>query len=317
MVSDSSIKCPFLLTVFTAATPCLQTQRTTASETSSNIFLLQKSNTLSPDTEDDSFRDLIEHLSPPEKMAGLCWMAVVLAFSLSAGNTEAMNQNRLETIVKYIMEMYSVCNKGNTLQFSLAVNIPENQYLNLQELFKDDVADNVKRLLKKGKVYTSNNMVAAMPMKKKDEHAEARVLANIQPLPDSSAGKSLVFYSYLSPCVTKCANPKHDDNILKDINEKIPKDKWAERVFVFSTIFKKYTDQNGKEQEFSENEIRDALKELGGTTLDYNIFRCDYSYNAQASDHSGPFQCIKCFSNGAPEPVDEHCVQKEFKQKKN
>ncbi|XP_028421331.1 uncharacterized protein LOC114546612 [Perca flavescens] len=234
-------------------------------------------------------------------MAGLCWMAVVLVFSLSVGNTEAMDQNKLEKIVKYIMDTYSTkTNSGHIKHYSLAVNIPENQDLNrLQDLFKADD-------LKKKEVYTSTIVVTARPLK--HEHAEARVLANIQPLADSSEGKSLVFYSYLSPCGHKCTDPEHDDNILKLINETFPKGKWAEHVFVFSTI---YIDQN---HELSDDEIRDVLKKLGGTALHYNIFRCDNSYNAQASDHSGPFQCIKCFSNGAPEPFDERCIKKEFIQ---
>ncbi|XP_039673086.1 uncharacterized protein LOC120569296 isoform X4 [Perca fluviatilis] len=83
---------------------------------------LHCSNTLSPDTEDDSFRDLIEHLSPPEKMAGLCWMAVVLAFSLSVGNTGAMDQNKVQKLAKYILNN---CFLGEG-QVSLAVNFPAN-----------------------------------------------------------------------------------------------------------------------------------------------------------------------------------------------
>ncbi|XP_034712346.1 uncharacterized protein LOC117934627 [Etheostoma cragini] len=237
-------------------------------------------------------------------MAGLCWMVVVLVFSLSAGHTEAMDLNEVQRIVEYLLNKYSKDSKNNDnkLQFSLAVNIPENQDLTkLQELFNADDADTVKKAIKR-KVYTSNNMVAAMPLKKKDDHAEARVLDNIQSLAVGSAGKSLVFYSYLSPCVRMCANPNNDKNILSKINGRISTGQWGETIFVFSTVSQTYKDQNNKEQTCSEEEIRDALKELGKTSLNYNIFRCDYPINRQ-------FQCINCFHG--KEPV-EGCVKKEF-----
>ncbi|XP_039673074.1 uncharacterized protein LOC120569296 isoform X3 [Perca fluviatilis] len=36
-------------------------------------------------------------------MAGLCWMAVVLVFSLSVGNTGTMTQNEVQAIVNFIL----------------------------------------------------------------------------------------------------------------------------------------------------------------------------------------------------------------------
>ncbi|KAF1394556.1 hypothetical protein PFLUV_G00002260 [Perca fluviatilis] len=82
-------------------------------------------------------------------MAGLCWMAVVLAFSLSVGNTGAIDLNEVQAIVNFILNKYSI--KG---QFSLAVNIPVNQDLNrLQDLFNADVATTVKNVVQSGEVY--------------------------------------------------------------------------------------------------------------------------------------------------------------------
>ncbi|XP_078126809.1 uncharacterized protein LOC144530914 [Sander vitreus] len=273
-VNTDQTLCAFLLTVFTAATPCLQTQRTTASEASSNIFLHRK------------------------KMAGLCWMAGVLAFSLSVGNTEAMDQNKVQTIVNFILNKYLIPNK----QFSLAVNIPVNQDLKkLQDLFNADNAITVKMVVQREKVYKGTNVVEALPLKgnKYTEHAEARVLDNIKPLADSSKGKSLVFYSYLSPCGAKCTNP-NNYNILDKINY-IPKDRWADSAFVFSKVFDGYKDPNGKWVYFTLEEIRDTLKNLGTTKFGRNnIFRCRVSYDQT--------HCIKCFSNDSPEPVDG-CVK--------
>ncbi|KAA8593143.1 hypothetical protein FQN60_018598, partial [Etheostoma spectabile] len=229
-------------------------------------------------------------------MAGLCWIVVVLVFSLSAGHTEAMNQNDVETITKYILDKYFIANK----HFSLAVNIPMNQNLNrLQDLFNADDATTVMNTVRSGAVYRGTNLVEASPRSytapnrnQYTEHAEARVLDNIQPLAASSAGKSLVFYSYLSPCGAKCTNPNNYNNILNKIDN-IPNDRWADSAFVFSTVFDGFKDQNGRYVYFTVDEIRNTLQNLGATKFGQdNIFRC----------FRGKRQCIKCFNNGVLSP---------------
>ncbi|XP_034757282.1 uncharacterized protein LOC117962216 isoform X2 [Etheostoma cragini] len=235
-------------------------------------------------------------------MAGLCWMVVVLVFSLSAGHSEAMNKNDVQKIVQYILGRYSIVNK----HFSLAVNIPVNQDLTkLPELFNDDDAATVRNTVQSGNVYRGINVVEALPRSytaangyQYTDHAEARVLDNIQPLAHCSAGNSLVFYSYLSPCGTKCTNPNNYNNILKKIDN-IRKDKWADSAFVFSTVFDGYKDQNGNYVYFTVDEIRNTLKNLGTTKFRRdNIFRCFRGKNNIIS-------CINCFKNGA---LSDDCV---------
>eukprot|EP00064_Thunnus_orientalis_P024847 superscaffoldBa00011320_g25159 len=83
-------------------------------------------------------------------MAGLCWVAVMLAFFLSAENSlAAVDQNRLAEFVDGILEEYET--KG---MFSLAVSIPENQNQNtdqiLQEVFRSDPGNNVRNKINNG-----------------------------------------------------------------------------------------------------------------------------------------------------------------------
>ncbi|KAI3353566.1 hypothetical protein L3Q82_020086, partial [Scortum barcoo] len=83
-------------------------------------------------------------------MAGPCWMAVVVAFFLSAQDSlAAVDQNWLTSITEGIKNQYAL---GDT--FSLAVNVPEGQDPNdLQQVFQDDPADKVKQTVSEGQVY--------------------------------------------------------------------------------------------------------------------------------------------------------------------
>ncbi|XP_028424411.1 uncharacterized protein LOC114548619 [Perca flavescens] len=237
-------------------------------------------------------------------MAGLCWMAVVLAFSLSAGNTEAMDLGYVTDTAAIILAKCFI----DANQFSVAVNIPKNQDLDTLREISEECKYLITLIGQQDGLYKSSILVAATPKtttatngNRYTDHAEARVLDNIEPLADSSEGKSLFFYSYLSPCGAKCTNPNKNNNILKKIDN-IPNDRWADSAFVFSNVFDGYTDQNGKYVYFSEGEIRNTLINLGQTKFGSdNIFRCSFS-------STGQIRCIECFINGSTEPVDG-CVK--------
>ncbi|XP_049899772.1 uncharacterized protein LOC126389862 [Epinephelus moara] len=221
-------------------------------------------------------------------MAGLCWMAVVLAFSTSIGNSLAVDQRSLTVIVGEILDRYFM----NNMQFSLAVNIPVDQ--KIKEALDKDPSTNVQNKVRKGEVYTGTNVVAATFQKKDTytDHAEARVLDKIKPLVINSKGHILVLYSYLSPCGQKCTNQNHNYNILDKINSAIKKSKWADRAFVFTKVF----DGRG----ITQAEIKETFNKLAGTQIGQNnIFRCYYP-------KKGQFQCIKCFNNGV---LSDECVQ--------
>ncbi|KAF3852689.1 hypothetical protein F7725_006044 [Dissostichus mawsoni] len=124
------------------------------------------------------------------KMAGLCWMAVVLTFFMSAGDTLAdVDESWLTSVIEGIKNEYPL---GDT--FSVAVNIPENQDIDtLQQVFQDDPPDKVKQTVSGGQVYHGTRVVAAA-----QSEAVSQVLKNIQPFIKSSEGNFLIIYSEVS-----------------------------------------------------------------------------------------------------------------------
>ncbi|XP_044202304.1 uncharacterized protein LOC122979142 [Thunnus albacares] len=231
------------------------------------------------------------------KMSGLCWMAVMLTFLLSAGNSFAVvDKKELANIVKFIIDRYEI-----NSQVSVAVNIPQEN-ANLQEIFKKATTDAVKRKLSSNQVYPGDNsdtkVVVAKPkfasqVKPYTDHAEALVLENIKPLVQDSNGKFLVFYSFYSPCGEKCTNKDNDFNIIGKINNVIPK--WKNYAFVFSKVF----DRTGEKVVIDKQQTIKSLKQLGNSKIGQNnIFRCYEPINKA-------FQCINCFDNGN---VVEQCV---------
>ncbi|XP_035516937.1 uncharacterized protein LOC118327622 [Morone saxatilis] len=205
-------------------------------------------------------------------MAGLCWMALVLAFFLSAGNSSAaVDQNWLASIIEGIKNQYAL---GDT--FSLAVNVPQNQDpSNLQEVFKDDPADQVKQTVSGGQVYQGARVVAAA-----QSGALSHVLEKIQPFIKSSEGNVLVIYSEESPCGPTCTN---QDGIAGKINDVTQN--WSGFAFAFSKVAD-VSDASQQAESFKQLEI----SKLG---LD-NIFRC---YKPGDS-----FQCTSCSSGGDVAP---------------
>ncbi|XP_033985623.1 uncharacterized protein LOC117481833 [Trematomus bernacchii] len=226
------------------------------------------------------------------KMAGLCWISVLLAVSLSIGDCEPLDIGYVKRIAELIQNNFLI----NDRHFSVAVNIPEDQNL-LAKAFDKINLDDVKKDLDEGKVYIGSNAVVAVPQKKDTytDHAEAQVLDNLGNLANTHEGNILVLYSWLSPCGDKCTNINNRNNILKKIEEKV-KPKWESYAFVFHTVF----DLKG---EVSISNIQGTLLNLRGVMVDDNIFRC-YKPNNRV------FQCFKCFKDAPPGggPVDE-CVR--------
>ncbi|XP_037605984.1 uncharacterized protein si:dkey-96g2.1 [Sebastes umbrosus] len=214
-------------------------------------------------------------------MAGLCWMVVAVAFSLSIGNSMAVGLDRLTQIMKEIKNRYFIPN----MQFSLAANIPVDQN-QLKNAFNADDPDVVEDTVKSGEVYEGTNVVEAtfkrveLPGRVYTDHAEYRVLEKIHDLATRSEGNILIFYSYLSPCGAKCASKTHPYSILKKLKDTIDGAKWNDRAFVFSKVF------DGKT--IDEKDIKGSLENLGESVGQNNTFRC-YTSNKR---------CIKCFIDG-------------------
>nr|XP_046231724.1 uncharacterized protein si:dkey-96g2.1 isoform X2 [Scatophagus argus] len=239
-------------------------------------------------------------------MAGLCWMAVTLAFFLSAQHSvAAVDQNRLTKIVDGVLGLY-----GTKGMFSLAVRIPDDQNQNiqniLQTLSESDPVKPVREKFTKNEVYVGKRLVAAKVLKKQSrgaDHAESRVVAHLQGLWDihqnvkeknqnEVKSEMLLFYVYASPCVEKCTNSRHRDNILNRIG--LIKN-WQNYAFVFSKIFKPRV---GKPN--TPEDLKQALERLGGAIGLVNIYRCD--------KQDGQMQCRSCSAGGQ---VDEYCFSDE------
>ncbi|KAF3852691.1 hypothetical protein F7725_006046 [Dissostichus mawsoni] len=223
------------------------------------------------------------------QMAGLCWISVLLAVSLSIGDSEpSMDLDYVTRIAERIETNYLIPNR----HFSVAVNIPEDPK-NLEELrkvFYNIYLPDVKKVLNQGQVYIGSNAVVAVPQKKVSQngktytdHAEAQVLDNLDNLYNTRQGNILVLYSWLSPCGEKCTNINNRNNILKKILKNVL-NKWKSNAFVFHTVF---TGPRGGKQA-TEADIKWTLRKLRQVIVDDNIFRC---YNP---NNTG-FRCVKCF----------------------
>ncbi|KAL3066372.1 hypothetical protein OYC64_016346 [Pagothenia borchgrevinki] len=214
-------------------------------------------------------------------MAGLCWMAVVLTFFMSAGDTLAdVDESWLTSVIEGIKKEYPL---GDT--FSVAVNIPENQDIDtLQQVFQDDPPDKVKQTVSGGQVYHGTRVVAAAR-----SEAVSQVLKNIQPFIKSSEGNFLIIYSEVSPCGPTCTTNANQDSTAVEINNVIKN--WRGYAFAFSKL--------GDVPAGDTPQIAKSFKNLGISKLGLDkIFRC-YTPGDEA------FQCTSCFSDG---DVTSSCV---------
>ncbi|XP_033480924.1 uncharacterized protein LOC117255827 [Epinephelus lanceolatus] len=228
-------------------------------------------------------------------MAGLCWMAVMVAFFLSAENTSAVvDQNRLASFVNGIFREY-----GTQGMFCLAVSIPDNQNQNindiLQDIFQSDPGDDVRNAINDGKVYIGTRVVAAKVLRHPNggtDHAESRVVDKLNRLfRQTNRNDLLLFYVYASPCVERCSSTSDDRRILRRI-QRISQ--WSNHVFVFTEIYEPNTCQTNRPTDAAR---RAALQRLGSSVGLENIFRCERL--------SGRQQCTRCFSGGN---VADYCV---------
>lgn len=234
-------------------------------------------------------------------MAGLCWISVLLAVSLSIENREpSMDLDYVTRIAQLIQNNYKY-----ERQFSVAVNIPvvPKTTEELEEVIlpvdKDDD-------LYKGKVYIDKNVVAAVPLKKTKKgkpykiHAEIRVLNNLGNLANTRVGKILFLYSWYSPC-DRCTEEGGKYSILTKINGL--QKKWESYAFVFHTVYDRMRNSKGG-KDITEATIIKTLRNLRTVINDNNIFRC---YNPKNKG----FRCVKCFVDASKKanPVDA-CVKK-------
>ncbi|XP_034092888.1 uncharacterized protein LOC117560173 [Gymnodraco acuticeps] len=236
------------------------------------------------------------------KMAGLCWISVLLAVSLSIGDCATLKLDYVKRIAQLIQKNF----QQNGKQFSVAVNIPEvpKTTKELEEVILPVNREKFNDDLGKGKVYKGNNAVVAIPQRKDTytDHAEAQVLDNLGNLANTHKGNILVLYSWLSPCGDKCTNINNQNNILTKIKEKV-KPKWKSFAFVFHTVYTWFMDNNKNKKDIPEADIKMTFRNLRQVIVDDNIFRC---YKPEKKK----FQCVKCFQNPLDVDPVAACVKK-------
>lgn len=100
-------------------------------------------------------------------MAGLCWMAVMLALLLSAGNSSAtVDKNQLARLVDQILNTYrpSYMHEGQrkSPMFSLAISIPYNNERRMYDISQvPDTGEQVRNAIQSCNVYSGTRVVAA------------------------------------------------------------------------------------------------------------------------------------------------------------
>lgn len=160
-----------------------------------------------------------------------------------------------------------------------------------------DSVNNVEGAFQQDRVFVSDRVMAARPRPNEwtTDHAEARV-ANLlcSWYNQNQLNRDwILFYVKASPCATKCADPKHPGNILGEIAKL---KKWSRFAFVFSDVFQPNpNNQNaqGKVFQFTEEDQKNALKQVAKRIGRRNIFRCNNN------------TCVKCFNKNG---IDTFCI---------
>lgn len=178
-------------------------------------------------------------------------------------------------------------------QFCAAVKIPGNLVNQLNQLnqnleavlSRDTDAKMQESFNGNAKFYYGDSVVAAKPY---GDHAEYRVLKHIMDeWKDERTDNFLLIYTYLSPCSDRCANKDSKKHILEFIDFMTS---WGkEYALVFQKPYSEPRADSENRRSIPEDELKKALTAIADVIGDQYIFRC---YKPE----SGPFHCIRCFS---------------------
>lgn len=172
------------------------------------------------------------------------------------------------------------------VQYAIAISVPQSQCTDeqsdIQTVFSREDAENVRNILTSGEKCVlctpSQNVIAARPTPKPVEHAEHFLLYPVGNSPMdkllalADQNSCIVFYSYNSPCVTRCI--QREDNILPGLSNWKNIRKEAMNVFVFEKIWQKDTWR------------KDMEKDLLKIHAEVPLYRCDINDNVM--------QCQNC-----------------------
>ncbi|KAK9961829.1 hypothetical protein ABG768_007229 [Culter alburnus] len=212
-------------------------------------------------------------------MASLKGLVVLCLLHLCVQSIQAdVNPAALAKMIQYFDDNVQPKTKPD-VQYAIAITVPQAQCTqegsDIQTVFSREDAQNVRNILNNGEKCVlctpSQNVIAARPTQKPREHAEHFLLYPIGNSPMdkllalADQNSCIVFYSYNSPCVTRCI--QSDDNILNGLENWKNIRKEAMNVFVFEKIWQK--DEWRKDME------KDLLKIHAQVPL----YRCDINNN--------------------------------------
>lgn len=172
--------------------------------------------------------------------------------------------------------------------YSAAISTSNEKPYDLTDQLTPDDIKNINN----GVVYSNSRLVFAIKHKDNKDHAELRVLKELEKKP-LDGGHLLVIFSYASPCDENCANPASYFNIISRLKNVVAMKTWENYAFVFEKVFTPAGEETDKEK------VETALKNIGASGIGLaNIFRC-YKPKNEA------FVCVSCSSGGA---VEKQCV---------
>ncbi|XP_016364508.1 uncharacterized protein LOC107705632 [Sinocyclocheilus rhinocerous] len=182
-------------------------------------------------------------------MASLKCLIVLCMLHLFVEGTEGVNPAVLARIIQYFDNNVQPTTMPDA-QYAIAIIVPPAQCTDeqsdIQTVFSREEAEHVRNLLNNREncilCTQSENVIAARPNGMTKEHSEHILLYPLGNSPmdtllaQADQNSCVVFYSYNSPCVTKCI--LSDDNILPGLTN------WKNKregmnVFVFNKIWQK------------------------------------------------------------------------------
>lgn len=174
----------------------------------------------------------------------------------------------------------NLVNQENQLNQDLEAVLSRDTDAKMQESFNRD-AKMQESFNGNAKFYYGDSVVAAKPY---GNHAEYRVLKHIMDeWKDERTDNFLLIYTYLSPCSDRCADKDSKKHILEFIDFMTS---WGKE---YALVFQKPYSEPENQRSIPEDELKKALTAIAEVIGDQYIFRC---YKPE----SGPFHCIRCFS---------------------
>ncbi|KAA0701742.1 hypothetical protein E1301_Tti023108 [Triplophysa tibetana] len=128
--------------------------------------------------------------------------SLVLIVLLHPCILNAQNVN-LQTLAKIVKAFQAKL--GESAQYTVALRVGEEKCSDSSYSGEDLITDDVKKTIEKNKVYNSNNLIAAKPLKleNKTEHSEYRLRNYLKDIMNVE-GECVIYFTLNSPCLKTC-----------------------------------------------------------------------------------------------------------------